>query len=269
MTAKRRKVAHAEHTDQFQLLREPDAGLDELRARPGGALVPVRDYNTLVHLDRTVHDTDTDQRDVIVLTIRLLTDADSGMKDIDREELFTDYEQVLFTRVVGIAERHGRSVKLLVVPSTNIYDAVAQTAIRLRVREIVLGDSAKMSAADQARLLGEAWDRTPRDTDLSTRVVVHSTSGLQYFSLGAHAPDLSLEDVERIHRLWLEAVKAVGPNIHHRDIVSAALREFEEELAGARRADAVVRLRQQVGGARCAAVGTLQGPEIPGKGTPA
>src|SRR5581483_12219823 len=107
--------------------------------------------------------------DIVVLTIRLLQGPDAGTQDIEHEELFTDYEQLLFTRVVAIAERHGRSVKLLVVPSTNIFDAVAQTAVRLKAREIVVGESAKMSPAEQAHQLGEAWDRTPREPSLSTR----------------------------------------------------------------------------------------------------
>ena len=47
-------AAHKEHTDQFQLMREADVGLEQLHARPGGVLVPVRDYNTLSHLDRAV-----------------------------------------------------------------------------------------------------------------------------------------------------------------------------------------------------------------------
>ncbi len=112
-----------------------------------------------------------------MLTIRLLTGPDAGVEDIEREELFTDYEQILFTRVVAIAERYGRTVKLLVVPSTNVFDAVAQTAILLRAREIVVGESAKMPAAEQARLLGEAWDRTPHPPDISTRLVVHGSGG--------------------------------------------------------------------------------------------
>jgi hypothetical protein len=212
--------------------------------------VPVRDFNTLTHLDHAVRDTNTDERDVVVLTIRVLTGPDAGSVDIEREELFTDYEQVLFTRVVSIAERHGRSVKLLVVPSTNVFDAVAQTAVRLGVRDIVLGESAKMAAAEQARLVGEAWDRTPRDASLSTRLVVYTAAGAaDRFALGAHAPELSPEDVERIHRLWLDAVKTVGGDIHHRDIVAAALANFEHELAGSRRDDAVARLRQQRGAA--------------------
>jgi amino acid transporter len=246
-TAKRRKVAHKEHTDQFQLLREAEVGLEELRARPGAVLVPVRDYNTLAHLDCAVRETDTDRQDVVVLTIRLLTGPDAGIQDIEHQELFTDYEQLLFTRVVAIAERHGRSVKLLVVPATNVFDAVAQSAARIKAREIVMGESAKMSATSQAQLLGEAWDRVPHDSSVSPRLVVYGPGGrAMRFSLGAHAPELSPEDVERIHRLWLSAVKTLGTDLHHRDIVTAALGAFEEELDGRGRDGAVERLKRQM-----------------------
>jgi hypothetical protein len=245
---RRRTAAHAEHTDQFQLMRESDFGLEQLHARPGGVLVPVRDYNTLAHLDRVVHDTDTDQRDVIVLTIRLLTGPDAGVSDIEREELFTSYEQILFTRVVAVAERQGRAVKLLVVPSTNAFDAIAQTAARLQVREIAMGESAKMTAGDQALRLGQAWDRTPHDASFSTSLTVYTADGhARRFPLGAHAPDLSPDDVERIHELWIEAVKIVGPSIHHRDIVSVALGSLRDELASAKPEAAVARLRGRIG----------------------
>ncbi len=251
ITARRRAAAHgAEHADQFQLLREADVGLGELNARPGCVLVPVRDYNTLAHLDHVIQKTNTDERDVVVLTIRLLAGPDAGVHDIEREELFTDYEQMLFTRVVSIAERHGRSVKLLVVPSTNIYDAVAQTAVRLRARDIVVGDSPKMAAPDQARHLGEAWDRMPHDRDLATRLIVRASDGREWsFTLGAHAPDLSPQDIELIHRLWVEALHEVGPGIHHRDVVTMALRRFEQELSGPGRDAALAELRKRTGGA--------------------
>jgi len=229
-TAKRKRAAHGEHTDQFQLLREAEVGLGELRARPGCVLVPVRDYNTLAHLDRVVRETDTDARDIVVLTIRLMKGPDAGTSDIEGDELFTDYEQLLFTRVVSVAERHGRTVKLLVVPSTNVFDAVAQTAVRLKASDIVVGESAKMSAVDQAHFLGEAWDRLAAPKH-ATRLTVYTPDGAgRHFSLGAHAPNLTPEDIEHIHRLWLEAVKSSGPDVHHRDIVTAALASFEDEL---------------------------------------
>ena len=227
----RRRLAHGEHTDQFQLAREPEVGPEQLRARPGCVLVPVRDYNTLAHLNWAVQETDTEKRDVIVLTIRLLHGPDAGVRDIEREELFTDYEQKLFTRVVAIAERHGRGVKLLVVPSTNVFDAVAQTAVRLQASLIVVGESAKMDAEAQAHHLGDAWERTPHDSSLATDLVVLSSdSHIRRFSLGAHAPQLSAEDVARIHNIWLDAVKHAGPDVHHRDVVVAALATFEDEL---------------------------------------
>jgi hypothetical protein len=104
-----------------------------------------------------------------------------------------------------------------------------------------------MTAVDQAKLLGDAWDRTPHDVALSTRLAVHLTDGrILRFSLGAHAPDLSPDDVERIHTLWLDAVGTLGTNLHHRDVVTAALRSFEEEMRGGRRKEAVERLKQQM-----------------------
>jgi hypothetical protein len=249
VTANRRRHAHAEHTDQFQLMREADVGLEQLKARPGCVLVPVRDYNTLRHLDQAVTNTDTEQRDVVVMTIRLLAGPDAGVSDIEKEELFTDYEQILFTRVVSVAERHGRAVKLLVVPATKVFDAVARTAIQLQAREIVFGESAKMTAQDQALRLGEVWDRLPHDRSLATHLAVYSSDGtVKRFSMGAHAPALSPDDVERIHQLWTEAIGVVGPELHHRDVVAAALASFEDELLGERRALAIDRLRRQASG---------------------
>jgi hypothetical protein len=88
-----------------------------------------------------------------------------------------------------------------------------------------------MSAVDQAQFLGQAWDRTPHEGSVATRLVVYLSDGTRrQFSLGAHAPDLPPDDVEHIHRLWLDAVKSAGQDVHHRDIVTAALESFEEEM---------------------------------------
>src|SRR5207248_10201407 len=99
-----------------------------------------------------------------------------------------------------------------------------------------------------AHLMGAAWDRTPRDTDLATSFVILLANGqTRRFALGAHAPNLSIEEVERIHKLWLDAVKEVGPGIHHHEVVAAALSCFEEELAS-RHGAAVDRLRHHASG---------------------
>jgi amino acid transporter len=242
----RRRAADKGKLDQFQLNTETEVEADALRCKPGGVLVPVRDYNTLAQLDWVVEHTPV-ERDVIVLTVRLLR-GHSGVHELDAEELFTDYEQTLFTKVVAIAERHGRNVKLLALPATNIFDAVAQTAVKLQVADVVVGESATLSNSDQAQLMGDAWDRTPKDRALATTFVIHSSHGeARRYALGAHAPHLSAEDIERIHQIWTHAVKEIGPGLHHRDVVAVALDALEEDLDGRNRDGALNRLRRQAG----------------------
>jgi amino acid transporter len=243
MTARRR--ADRGKLDQFQLNQQAEVDVDALRAKPGSVLVPIRDYNTLSQLDWVVGQAPA-ERDVVVLTVRLLRGQDGGAHEFGAEELFTDYEQVLFTRVVAIAERHGRGVKLLVLPATNIFDAVAQTAARLGATEIVVGESANLSPDVQAHLMGEAWDRTPRDRGLATQFVIYGTDGrVHRFFLGAHVPKLTPEDIDRIHRLWTDAVHVIGPSVHHRDVVAAALDSLEQEFR-ADRSSGIDRVKRNV-----------------------
>ncbi|MEI6669932.1 MAG: amino acid permease [Acidobacteriota bacterium] len=224
-----RRKAEKSGLDQFQLLPAPDVGLAEVAARPGNVLVPVRDPNSLAHLKWVLNHTDTEKRDIVVMTVRVLQGPDTGYRDFAIARLFADYEQTLFTRVVAVAEREGRPVKLLVVPSTNPGDAIVQTAVNLQSTEIVVGESAKFSGAQMALMLGEAWDRTSKDKDLRSRLVVCQRSGsLETYQLGPHPPPLTPEDLELIHNLWIDAVARLGLRVHHRDVVRTAI----EELAG-------------------------------------
>ncbi len=233
--------------DQFQTLPAPDVGLGEVGARPGNVLVPVRDYNTLRHLAWALDHTNTEKRDVVVTTVRLLQGPDTPFRNIEQDQLFLDYEQLLFTRAVAVAERHGKPVKLLVVPSSNVFDAVAQTAVRLASAEIVVGESAKLTAAEQARLLGEAWERVAGSDKLRTRLIACKVNGdVETFVLGPHLPTLTTEDLEMIHKLWLEAVGEVGLRLHHRDVVRAALEDFQRRLGGPDREQVIHEIREQV-----------------------
>src|SRR5262249_53095529 len=173
----RQRAAHKGKLDQFQLSQQAEVGVEGLNSKPGAVLVPIRDYNTLAQLEWVVGHTPP-ERDVVVLTVRLLRGPhETGGRELAADELFTDYEQILFTRVVAIAERHGRSVKLLVLPATNIFNAVAQTAVRLEASEIVVGESANLTHEQQAHLMGEAWERAPHDRGLATQVGIHAADG--------------------------------------------------------------------------------------------
>ena len=264
----RQRAAHGHDTglDQFQLLAANDLGLEEVAARPGSVLVPVRDYNTLAHLNWALTHADTERHDVVAMTVRLLQGPDSGFRDFHRSEIFSDYEQLLFTKVVAIAERQGRPVKLLVVPATNVFDAMAQTAVRLSSSQIVLGDSAKFSAADQARLLGQAWDRVEDSDKLRTQLVAYKLSGeIQTYLLGPHAPTLTPEDLDLIHKLWLEAVAEIGIDVHHRDVVRVALEKLHGEIDGRGRKEAMDRIRRQARRPASRDTGVGRSPEPPSK----
>ncbi|HEX8091617.1 MAG TPA: APC family permease, partial [Blastocatellia bacterium] len=204
-----------------------------VRVRPGNVLVAVRDYNTLSHIDRVLEQTFTEERDVVVVTVRLMQGPDAGERDLYDANLFTDYEQRLFTRVVALAERHGKPVHLAVVPSTNILDAVAQTALRLDSAEIVAGSSSKISIQEQARQLGRAWEQLPEKARRKLCFKIVGPGHEHTFYLGAHPPHLSEDDISLIHKIWLDVSKApTRRRLHHRDVVRVALERLQRDLRG-------------------------------------
>ncbi len=250
-TAKRREAEAPGHRllDRFQLVPASDVGLPSLSARAGGVLVPVRDPNTLAHVQWALHRTDTARQDVVVMSVRPLRGPDTGYRDFASERVFRDYEQGLFTRVVSVAEREGRPVKLLVVPSSHVADAIAQVAVRLQSSEIVVGESATLTGAQLAHRLGQAWDRVEASRHVRARLVAYRLDGsFETFLLGPHAPALDEDDLDLIHRIWLDAIPRFGPEVHHRDVVRAALGRLEDDLAGPAREEALRAIGGRVGG---------------------
>src|SRR5262249_38095988 len=135
--------------------------------------------------------------------------------------------------------------RLLIVPGVNVFDSIMETALRLESSEIHVGESETLSADDQARLLGEAWERAPKPSARDVRLVVHHPSGgAAAYHPGAHAPALRPEDFDHIHRLWLDVVRAIGPRVHHHDVVRAALTFMEHELNGPHREEALAIVRR-------------------------
>jgi hypothetical protein len=202
--------------------------------RPDNLLCPVRDYNNLSHVSRALALTDTDRQDIVVMTVRVLRGPNAGYRDIDERELFTVYEQRLFSRVVALAEKAGKPVELLVVPSSDVFQATALTAVQLESVEIIAGRSAVLSPEQQARRLGQAWERVPMKPRHWVRFRVIDPDGRTHeFSLGAHAPQLADEDIDLIHHLWLDLSSVPGrEGMGHRDVVNLALRHLAEGLAG-------------------------------------
>jgi amino acid transporter len=220
--------------DQFQLQQQETIRQETVGVRPGNVLVAVRDYNTLKHLEYVLDKTNPEEQDIVVMTTRLVTGPGGGERDLYSENLFTEYEQRLFTRVVALAEKYGKPVELLVVPATNIFDAVVQTAQILDSAEIVAGRSSKMDPQDQAREVGRAWERLVEKPRRQVVFKVIEPDGQEHkFYLGAHAPTLTEDDINLIHKIWLQVGKVPARRrIHHRDVVRVALNRLERDLRG-------------------------------------
>ena len=241
---KRGRAAHVE-VDQFRLQPQEIISNETVEVRPGGALCLVRDYNTLDHVKKALELTHTGKRDLVVLTVQVMKGPDTGYEHIGEQHLFTNYEQLLFSRVTALAEKAGKHVDLLVVPGAHIFDVIAQTAAHLDAADIWAGRSSVMQPEEQAKRMGEAWERLANKPKRQVAFHVVAPDGtVQEFYLGAHAPRLTDEDVDLIHKLWLEVTHEHGmEDFHHREIVTVALARLAAEMRGAGRTEMLARLR--------------------------
>jgi amino acid transporter len=244
-----RRRAQEIHTtsamDQFRLSASEDVSTETVAVRPGNTICLVRDYNTLGHLKKALDITHTGKRDLVVMTVHLMRGPDTGYEGIAEDRLFSKYEQYLFSKVVSLAEKAGKKVHLLVVPSSDIFQAIVMTAARLDSSDIIAGRSSWMTPEQQAKLLGEALERLPSSPHQRIRFrVIGPNDEIKDFYLGAHAPDLTDEEINFIHKLWRDVTHESGlENVRHKEIVTAALVRLADELHGEQRQQVLEFLR--------------------------
>ena len=97
---------------------------------------------------------------------------------------------------------YGRPVRLLIVPGAQrLRRGRRHGRCGSQSSEVYVGESATLSADDQARLLGDAWERADKPEPLDVRLVIHHRSGrADTYHLGAHPPALTPGDLDLIHR---------------------------------------------------------------------
>jgi amino acid transporter len=234
--------------DPFRLQPQEEILNETVDVRPGNTLCPVRDYNNLDHVRCALELTHTGDHDLVVMTVKVIKGPNAGYKGMSEQRLFSEYEQLLFSRVVALAEKAGKHVHLLVVPSSDTFGAIAQTAGQLHSSLIIAGRSAVISPDEQARQIGQAWERLVNKPKYQVCFRVIEPNGkMRNFYLGAHAPELSEQDVNRIHELWVEMTSKPGwEHLHHKDVVSIALACLGHDLTDKERNDVLERLRNDL-----------------------
>ena len=231
---RKEKAKNRQDLEQFRLDQSTEVSQQDLHARPGNVLVACRNPFHLEHLEKTLAKTDTRKVDIVVLSVHRVTAAASGEYDLNADQIFAIAEQDLFTKVVSIAEKAGKHVELLAVAAADPWLGMVQTAQRLQSSRIVTGLSPLFAdnPAEQGKVVGEAWEQleAPRPS-LSLEVVLPDASKSLFFNLGPHPPRLWPEDIDLVHRLWLElSACGTGSKLHHRDVIGVALRRLEQQL---------------------------------------
>jgi len=229
---RKRKAGRGHELEKFRLDAREDVSCEGVSVRPGNVLVAVRNPHRLQHLQRILEKTDTRKMDIVVLSVRPVTQAASGEHSLDTGQIFSDDETNVFTQVVALAEKAGKHVELMVVPGSDPYEAVVRTAALLRSSRIVMGLSPKLSTSEQGAQVGHYWEQLPPPRPaISLEIVLENQRDVVFFNLGPHPPRLWPEDIELAHRLWLNlSGKGFGSKLHHRDIIGVALRRMAADL---------------------------------------
>jgi len=151
---RRRGGAEHHHLEQFnretlQRVTAESLGL----TKPYRKLVAIRSPYNLFMLDKALADTDPATTDVVVMTAKV----EARGADLSIEESLDTYDQRLLTAVVTHAEKLGKSVRPLLVPTNNALHAVLKLAMELPAQEILLGASNKYSAEEQLDQVAFYW----------------------------------------------------------------------------------------------------------------
>src|SRR5260370_933849 len=223
-------AAHVE-MDQFNLELESELTPEAVGARPGNILVPISNHYALYHLGNVLDRIKPGRRDVVVLHVRLLRRSASGENELEADQLFGSIEQQLFSQALSMADKRGKSLRLAVVAANDLWDGILRAATSLHSSTIVAGRSTKESNEEQARQIGEAWEKLG-DQKPQFNLEINLPNGDKLYKvLGPHAPNLTANEVNLLHRLWLRFSDAVAPlEMHHHDVVHFALEEVQKEV---------------------------------------
>jgi amino acid transporter len=245
--AQRKRGERHVELDQFNLTLAGDLTPTNVGVQPGNILVPVSTYYALYPLEGALQRAKRGQAEIVVLHVRILRRATSGEYDLAPDQLFSTIEQLLFTRVLAIAEKEGKPVRLAVVAANDLWEGILRTAENLQSSTIVVGSSAKMPVTEQAREIGISWERMTEPRPRVTLEIFTPSGQEQIFYLGPHAPRLTPKEIDLLHKVWLELSDNL-PNeeIHHHDIVHFALDEVEREIADGQGGDVLNRLRDHL-----------------------
>jgi hypothetical protein len=196
---------------------EPGVGGHPPRRRHGDHARRRQSPGAEVDLART----STEDQDVVVISVRMM--GVGGPEYLSAEEQsFSEHEQMIFTKAVSVAESFGKKVSLLWFPPAMSSPRWRRAQTRWRwIRwspESPVHDRRGPGISSGTGLGGAARAQAP------VQLLCHRPNGeVKVFYIGPHAPKLSPDDVQLVHRLWLNMRRDPSvQELHHSDIITYA-----------------------------------------------
>jgi amino acid transporter/nucleotide-binding universal stress UspA family protein len=151
---KKRQGAHHLHLEQFNQETTGEVTAASLGlTKSYRKLVSIRSTNNLFMLERALAETDPETTGIVVMTAKVTPPGQPVYEQPDLDA----YDQELMTAVVQRAEKAGKQVRPLIVPTNNPLHAVLQTAKDLQAHELIMGASNKYTVDEQLEQIAFYW----------------------------------------------------------------------------------------------------------------
>jgi amino acid transporter/nucleotide-binding universal stress UspA family protein len=199
---RRRKGEHHVHQEQFRQQTAPQVSLTGLGLdkKPYRKLVAIRSPNNLFMLEKALAESDPTTTSVVVMTAKV--EPGVATQRPPDQDLDT-YDQQLMTAVVTRAEKSGKEVTPLIVPTNSPLFAVINTAKTLEVQELIMGVSNKNTADEQLDQIALYWfnvcEGNPKP--LTVRIVSHDREVHLDLAGGNRIPKISERQARSVAEL--------------------------------------------------------------------
>ena len=159
---KRIAATRGAELERFNVHGEDQLTIDAIGSKHSHRkLVAASAPNRLYQLLKCLQENDPDTTDIVVMHAKILADKENATVD---DSISTD-QDLLFSEVIKMAEKEGKPVLPIVVPTNNALYAVAQTAAQLGVDEIFLGVSKRYPADYLIEQFAIYWGMVQTDGD--------------------------------------------------------------------------------------------------------
>jgi amino acid transporter len=169
--------------ERFRLELQEDLSLESLQVRPENILVAVHDPENLHHLNKVMEETDTRERDIVVVSVN--SHVRRNPEQItDPRQVMDDDEISVFSKVVHAAEKIGKPVRPIAIAGRDPFEAILEAAYQLRSSRVVLDASTVTSARELQQKIAAAWNRLSLPGTLRVEIVPRGNQPPWDFTLG-------------------------------------------------------------------------------------